>query len=104
MSEPAIFYPSSQPPVPSIGRIVWYRLSADDVRALARERDDAGICGNPLKAGEQYPAVIVRVWGETPQAACSLHVHLDGPDVYWATSRHLGDQNGNWSWPPRTGA
>lgn len=101
MSKPVIFYP---PAAPATGNSVLYRLSADDVRAIARERDDAGIRGIPVKATEQYPAVIVRVWGDSPQAACSLQVHLDGPDLYWATSRHLGDQNGNWSWPPRPGA
>ncbi|MEU6340287.1 hypothetical protein ABZ883_04960 [Streptomyces sp. NPDC046977] len=94
----------SLPAVPTIGRVVRYRLSADDVRAIARQWDETGARGNPVKAGEQYPAVIVRVWGDTAQAACSLHVHLDGPDLYWATSRHVGDQNGNWSWPPRAGA
>lgn len=95
MSEPAIFHPPTPSPAPTIGSVVRYRLSADDVRAIARQRDETGARGNPVWAGWQYPAVIVRVWGDTPQAACSLHVHLDGPDLSWATSRHLGDQNGN---------
>ncbi|MFJ5217188.1 hypothetical protein ACIP98_21000 [Streptomyces sp. NPDC088354] len=102
MSEPLIFHPP--PAAPPLGSTVLYRLSADDVRAISRERDEKNARGNPVRAGEQYPATIVRVWGETPKAACSLHVHLDGSDLYWATSRHLGDQNGNWSWPPRSGA
>jgi hypothetical protein len=53
--------------------------------------------GNQVTAGDVYPAMIVRVWGDTPESAVNLQVHLDGNDTYWATSRVVGD----YAWPER---
>jgi hypothetical protein len=49
-------------------------------------------------AGHKYPAVVVSTFGGE---AVNLQVLLDGPDSFWATSRHEGDEPGTWAWPPR---
>ncbi len=81
---------------PTIGRIVHYRLSEQDV---ARLRDGGRDVGNEAHAGDVYPAMVVRTFGGT---AANLQVFLDGPDTLWVTSRdHDEDTLGCWFWPPR---
>lgn len=90
------------PQPPSPGRIVMYRLSEDDTRHITHQRVQTGITGNPVETGQQYPAVVVRVWPGNPDDSCNLRVLLDGQDPpLWATSRSLGDVPGTWSWPER---
>jgi hypothetical protein len=89
--------------VPTIGRIVHYALSEQDAKRIEQLRwslptDNRG---NTAEAGQVYPALIVRTWGETPESAVQLQVFLDGSDTYWATSRSHGDDPGQWIWPPR---
>lgn len=88
-------------PGPSIGRIVHYRLSAQDVQRIYASQQGAnplhGI-GNPAAPGDDFPAVVVRVWNPT---SVNLQVLLDGPDNLWVTSATEGEQQGNWFWPPR---
>lgn len=88
--------------IPTIGRIVWYRLSAVDVSDIARHRLNHNDGGNSVAAGDVYPAMIVRVHGNTPDAYCNLKVMLDGPDTHWATSRKVGapDEDGAYHWMP----
>lgn len=84
--------------VPTVGRIVHYRLSDADAAAI---RSLPTVHLNPVQAGQVCAAVIVRVWGDTPESAVNLQVLLDGLGTYWATSRCQGDGDGSWSWPPR---
>lgn len=104
---------------PTIGRIVHYTLNEQDAAVINKRRKDAknlngaGVTlasqelgpqihiGNDAREGDTYPAVIVRVWGDQLQSACNLQVLLDGNDVYWATSRSVGEGAGSWCWPPR---
>lgn len=101
---------------PTIGRIVHYRLTADDAEMINRRRSDfdaerarevrpgyVGHIGNRVAQGDVYPATIVRVFGpaDRPDAAVNLQVSLDGNDLYWATSRVEGDGPGTWRWPAR---
>ncbi|MEU6279723.1 hypothetical protein [Streptomyces sp. NPDC047028] len=79
-------------PTPSVGRIVQYQL--------AEHTGFVGHVGNHSAAGDVYPAVIVRVWGEST-ITCNLQVLLDGTDTYWATSRAEGTEAGTWAWPER---
>lgn len=105
---------------PSIGRIVLYKLNEHDAAAINKRRADfqkalrpggsvdfladpgfQGHIGNSVKAGETYPALVVRRWGDTPESCVQLQVFLDGNDTYWATSVNQGDGERQWSWPPR---
>lgn len=103
--------------IPSIGRIVYYRLTESDARRVAKRRADgrgaAGIAaensgaivhhGNPVSEGDVYPLVITRVFDDEPteRSVVNGQVLLDGNDTLWVTSRSQGDGLGNWSAPPR---
>lgn len=86
---------------PTIGRIVHYKLSEYDATSINDERLKSGKHGNKATAGDVLPAMIVRVWGDTPTSSVQLQVFLDGDHTYWATSRGQGDQPGMWLWPTR---
>jgi len=101
----------------AIGRIVHYTLSEHDAEAINKRRTDAknvnaaGVTlasqclgaqihvGNEVKAGEQYPATIVRVFEAAKSA--NLRVWLDGNDDFWACSVSEGEGGRHWNWPPR---
>lgn len=96
---------------PSIGRIVLYTLTESDAEAINRRRTNGEIIssriregewpegtqahiGNLVTPGEQYPAVVVRVFdftGKDANPPVNLQVLLDGCDSYWATSRTCGE-------------
>lgn len=101
---------------PTIGRIVIYQLNDDDTVKINRQRRDAlrhmgehqmnatGVmvhAGNTVAAGNTFPMVITKVWGSGPDALVSGQVMLDGSDLYWATSVHVGPEAGSWVWPER---
>lgn len=100
--------------VPSIGRIVFYKLTEHDADAINRRRSDAEAnraliatdalgyvahVGNAVAEGDVFPMTIVRVWGDQPTSAVNGQVTLDGNDTFWATSRVQGDGEGKWAWP-----
>ena len=100
--------------IPSIGRIVHYRLSADDAAQIMRRRTTGNsiadrmrlagaqaYIGNDVEEGDTFPMLIVRVWGQSAESAVNGQVFLDGNDWFWATSRTVGDQSGTFSWPVR---
>jgi hypothetical protein len=103
---------------PSVGRIVHYTLSQQDANEINRRRADfadyvkggglregttgyVGHVGNHAQEGDVYPAMIVRIFGGTPESAVNLQVFLDGNDTLWATSRTLGEGSFHWAWPER---
>lgn len=93
--------------LPSVGRIVHYRLSGVDCDKINYNRTKLGRDrGNEVSPGDIYPAIVVRV-NDTATWSCNLQVLLDGPDTYWATSRESGPDgatgslHGRWFWPPR---
>jgi hypothetical protein len=101
---------------PTIGRIVHYQLSEGDAEAINRRRRDAlrhmgehqmnatGVMvhvGNTVQPGDTFPMVITKIWGSGPDALVSGQVMLDGSDLYWATSVHVGPEAGSWMWPER---
>lgn len=117
--------------IPSIGRIVHYRLSSQDVEQIMRRRTNgksiaermksdieppimgapriaawpAGAqahIGNDVAEGDTFPMLIVKVWGTSPESAVNGQVFLDSNDVFWATSRTVGTQPGTFGWPART--
>jgi len=79
--------------VPTVGRIVHYRLSDPDATLINVPQR----VGNRARMGDTYPALVVRNNG----GSVNLQVFLDGSDSYWATSRTEGEDGGHWSWPPR---
>lgn len=102
--------------IPSVGRIVHYRLSEHDALAITQRRDDARRSriahdktgavvhvGNPVKAGDVYPMLITRIWAEEPTETTAVQgqVFLDGNDNLWVTSVQQGDGERQWSAPPR---
>jgi len=87
--------------VPTVGRIVHYRLSGQDANTIMINRSashGAWPLGNPVAEGQVCAAVVVATFGG-PNV--NLHVLLDGFDSFWATSRPEGDGPGTWCWPPR---
>jgi len=114
--------------IPSIGRVVHYRLSAQDVEEITRRRTTGkGIAerltsmvedihgdpiygwpagaqahiGNNVKEGDVFPMLIVRCWGDTATSCVNGQVFLDGNDVLWTTSVSVGEGPRTWSWPTR---
>lgn len=86
--------------IPSVGRIVHYKLGDYEV--------DNEINGrmsnlNRHEAGQVVPMLIVRVWEEEPteKSAVNGRVFLDGQHSLWVTSRVQGDGLSQWSEPPR---
>lgn len=98
MSQPSVFYPA---PVPTVGRIVHYALTEQDVERIRAGR--FATAANEVAAGDAFAAVVVRVWSLSPEPLCNLQVLLDGPDTLWVTSRKQGAEPGTWAWPPRAG-
>jgi len=117
--------------VPTIGRIVHYRLDANDVEQINRRRTtgksiadrmktrvtrlEAGPeeayawpagaqahIGNEAKEGDTFPMLIVKCWGDTETSSVNGQVFLDGNDVLWATSVAVGEGPRTFSWPARS--
>ncbi|WP_413600836.1 hypothetical protein [Curtobacterium sp. Curtsp57] len=99
---------------PSIGRIVHFRISADDAARINKRREDSAIhrhpqpgvhspgtgeqhhIGNAAREGDIYPMIIVRVWNDS---LVNGQVLLDGNDVLWVTSVSEGDAPHSYAWP-----
>lgn len=117
--------------IPSIGRIVHYRLNGDDAAQINRRRtrgDSIALrmktfaksaeggpevvygwpegaqahIGNGVKEGDIFPMLITKVWGDGPSSAVNGQVFLDGNDVLWATSVCVGEGPRTFSWPTRS--
>lgn len=86
---------------PTIGRIVHYKLTADDAAKITRQREDKkfDFRGNDVKEGDVFPMLITKVWGSDPTSAVNGQAYLDGNDVLWVTSAQVGDQPHQFSWP-----
>ena len=108
--------------IPSIGRVVHIRLSAQCATEVNRRRKGAQEkaadvrsgrvlmqhgeqihIGNSVQEGDEFPMLICRVWAEiaTETTAVNGQVFLDGNDVLWATSVSQGDKPGQWHEPER---
>lgn len=74
------------------GRIVHYRVAEFD----SAERS------NGVAPGDLLPAIVVRVWEDSPDHRVQLQVFTDSPvGTVWKTSIAQGDAHGQWSWPAR---
>jgi|SRR5437899_13094227 len=89
----------------TVGRIVQYRLSADDLLRITQMRGkspDHG--GNPHDVGQVVPLVVVVVWPNEHGPnydGVNGQAFLDGNDTLWVTSAKEGTEPGQWSWPER---
>ena len=103
----------------SIGRIVHYKLTENDVAQVSRRRTTGtsiaerikeekwplgaqAHIGNPLSAGQVLPLVACVIWpNEYGEGVPGVNgqVLLDGNDTLWVTSIKEGEENGQWSWP-----
>ncbi len=108
-------------PIPTVGRTVLYVLSEEEAQQINRRHTDnfsiaerikegkwplgaQAHIGNPVAAGEVYPATVVRQWGgdnPQPTSCVNLKVHLDGTDDLWTTSRSHDPAKtpGTFHWP-----
>lgn len=67
-----------------IGDWVLYTLSDSDVSmVVAKRADTPGINYNPAIQGQEYPALIVAIYG----TKANLQVFLDGEDTVWIPQR-----------------
>jgi hypothetical protein len=84
--------------IPTQGRIVEYTLTDDDCARIsqARSTDRNSARGNSVSAGDTYPLVITRVWGQTEGSAVNGQVLLDGDDTLWVTSVTQGPDARQW--------
>ena len=77
--------------IPTIGRIVIYKLSEEDAATIQIRRVEGTqasmALANHAHAGQEFPAMVVRTWGDQPDSRVNLKVFLDGADNFWATSR-----------------
>lgn len=114
--------------IPTVGRIVHYRLSEQDAAQINRRRTNGksiadrmqllvhttgdeklvgwpvgaqAHIGNEAREGDTLPMMIVKTWGDTPTSAVNGQVFLDGNDVLWATSVCVGEGPRTFSWPTR---
>lgn len=101
----------------TVGRTVLYVLSHHEAEEINAKREKANFNriardpsvvsgtqehrGNTVVAGDIYPAVAVRVFGDADNPPVNLQVLLDGNDSHWATSRHedATQTPGTWHWP-----
>jgi hypothetical protein len=101
---------------PSIGRIVHYSLTADNVQEISRRRVQgaghgsgwpAGAqahVGNPVSIGDLVPMIICIIWPNEfgPDfEGVNGQAFLDGNDSLWITSVKEGTKPGTWRWPAR---
>lgn len=105
---------------PTVGRTVLYtvpecqvgeinrrRTSSHSIAERAKVREWPGGAqahiGNDVKAGDVFPLIITRVWGDQPGSAFNGQLLLDGNDVYWLTSISIQAEPrpGAAHWPPR---
>jgi len=99
--------------LPTVGRIVNYKLSEQDAHEITRRRTNSVLIkeqikegkwplgaqahiGNPVKEGDVLPMIITAVWSET---CVNGQVILDGTDSLWKKSVQIGDNVDNWNWP-----
>jgi hypothetical protein len=97
---------------PTIGRVIYYKLSAQDAESINKRRADAGRnrdkmkvdsigyqahVGNSVSAGQIVSGSVVAVW---ESQMINAKLDLDGNDSYWVTSVSQGEEEGNWDWMP----
>ncbi|MEU9208561.1 hypothetical protein AB0D27_11545 [Streptomyces sp. NPDC048415] len=92
-------------PQPTIGRVVHYRLSEEDVtrcqQQLSHNPPELLKQFNEPRAGQTYAAIVTSVTVHPDHPDVNLRVILDGPYDFFAHSRVQGEEPGTWAWPER---
>lgn len=83
-------------PDPTVGRIVQYALTEQDIERIQNDADPRTQYGNIPHAGDILPLLVVRVWDGR---LVNGQVFLDGNGRLWVTSRAEGTDAGNWHYP-----
>jgi hypothetical protein len=87
----------------TIGRIVIYKLSENDVIRIDNYRKSkvSPANYNYVQKGDEYPLIVVKVWDKEfgGQPGVNGQLILDGFDTHWVTSAGEGNDNGQWHWP-----
>ena len=86
---------------PSIGRIVHYVLSTEDIARINLSRDKKWY-GNSVKIGDKFPMMIVNVCTNESgknRRCVNGQVFLDGNDMFWVREVPQGIASGEWRWP-----
>lgn len=95
---------------PSLGRIVIYRITAQEAEEINRRRIERvgggwptgaqAHVGNRAIEGNEYPMIVTSVFG-ADLTWINGQVLLDGSDSLWALSKVEGNNPGEWHWPIR---
>jgi hypothetical protein len=89
--------------IPSVGKIVHLKLSAECATKINQERNNISnhYFGNSVSEGDIFPIIITRMFDKEPTEKSSVNgqVFLDGNFIYWASSVVQGTENGTWHDP-----
>ncbi len=106
--------------LPTLGRIVHYRLKADEAEHVNRRRTTPSSIferikvlawplgaqahiGFPVAEGDTFPMIVT--YPSAPLSAPDMPVNgqvfLDGTDVLWVSGVKVGEGPGTFSWPTR---
>lgn len=102
--EPETTEAAPAPQLPSIGRIVHYTLSEQDVQRIKQlAGDGAAFPCNPVREGTICAALVVATFGGT---AANLRVIVDGVpqcDLWVTSASYAADPETprTWRWPAR---
>lgn len=86
---------------PTVGRIVLYKLSQNDISRL--QQHPMAYQANNHHAGDVVPMTVVRPWHATGKYNKGVSVlngqaFIDGPFTFWVLSASEGEGPGQWSW------
>lgn len=98
------------PQAPTIGRIVLYRLTAEQAARVNDLRKNASLYevgksaqraeGNAVEEGQVLPLIVTKIWNGEDNSV-NGQLLLDGTDSLWAVAATEGSAPGQWSWPVR---
>lgn len=92
----------AETPDPTLGRIVHYTLTDEDVRRLDNDRITTLAYGNLPHAGDSVPAIVVGGMNADAPRTVNLQACLDGNDRLWIANAAEGEEAGQWHYPVKS--
>lgn len=86
---------------PTVGRVVHYKLTAEQAEHINQRRATSAAHGNPESEGDVAPMIVCRVFKTEDGHLINGQALLDGNDSLWVTSAKEGAEPGTWAWPPK---